>query len=135
MCIFFIIITLFIYVRTHNTITTAENRATAQQFGIKYGKITPLQPFSFDGCTLFPDTIGRLSFQSVCLTHDIAYWYGGSSEERLAADRKFKAAIADTGLIGSIVQYPMYWSVRLFGASVLLRPINANWGFGYNIDT
>lgn len=113
--------------------TTTELRA-AYQYGTWHNKPTPPQPFIFDGCTLFPDRLGGASFRKACLQHDIAYWYGGTAAERVAADQAFRGAVAAQGLPGTLLHDPMYWSVRLFGDTVLLRLINANWGFGYNVD-
>lgn len=114
--------------------TTTELRS-AYQYGTWLDKPTPPRSFVFDGCTLFPDNVFGSSFRQACLQHDIAYWYGGSAAERLAADRSLRTQVAAAGAWGTVLQYPMYWSVRVFGASVLLRPINANWGFGYNTDS
>ena len=38
----------------------------------------PSYPFTTDGCTLWPDGF----WQSCCVEHDMAYWCGGSAEER-----------------------------------------------------
>lgn len=125
---------LVIIERAKLPVTTSTLREAAQEFGAKKAKAIPPQPFIFDGCTLFPDRLLNTSFQDACLVHDIAYWYGGSAAERLTVDQNFRANIANTGQIGAILQYPMYWGVRIFGGGVLLKPFNANWGFGYNTD-
>ena len=48
-----------------------------------------LKPFTSDGCSVFPD--GNLEQQSLwvncCIRHDLAYWKGGTYEERLASDQ------------------------------------------------
>jgi|AntRauTorckE6833_2_1112554.scaffolds.fasta_scaffold00807_15 hypothetical protein len=113
-------------------VPTVTELRDAYQYGQTNDKPTPPQPFRFDGCTLFPDQILGTSFRQACLQHDIAYWYGGSAMERLTADQAFKQAIQAEGFVGRLFQQPIYWSVRLFGDTILLRPLNANWGFGYN---
>lgn len=120
--------------RMHVPIPTTTELRTAYQYGVWQDKPTPPRSFSFDGCTLFPDQIFNTSFREACLAHDIAYWYGGPDKERHLADHKFRVQVANAGPMGTLLQYPIYWSVRAFGASVLLQPINANWGFGYNTD-
>lgn len=118
--------------RMHTPIPTTTELRAASNFGVTKEKPTPPRSFTFDGCTLFPDQVFGTSFRRACLEHDIAYWYGGTAAERKQADLTFKEALAKQGILGTSLQYPMYWSVRLFGDTFLLRPINANWGFGYN---
>ncbi|HBT84144.1 MAG TPA: hypothetical protein DEB35_12385, partial [Desulfuromonas sp.] len=56
-----------------------------------------LAPFSSDGCSLFPDgTLAeRTRWCDCCLTHDIAYWQGGSAAEREAADAALRACVRE----------------------------------------
>jgi len=53
-------------------------------------------------CTFFPEG----AHTHCCLAHDEAYHAGGSSADRLAADRALRACM-DSGLV--------YWAVRIFG--------------------
>lgn len=112
--------------------TTSDMRENADAYGRLYGKPTPPQPFVYDGCTLFPDTLPGLDLTEACLLHDIAYWYGGEKTERKTVDTRLKGAVASQGIFGQIMQYPVYIGVRLGGDSFLTRIFNANWGFGYN---
>src|SRR5438105_15626174 len=52
-------------------------------------------PFSTDGCSLFPDRslIGNEDWRRCCVTHDLAYWRGGTSDARLNADLELKACV------------------------------------------
>ncbi|RLC96756.1 MAG: hypothetical protein DRI46_13590 [Chloroflexi bacterium] len=93
--------------------------------------LVPDLPFVYDGCTLFVDSILWSDFSHACYVHDIAYWIGGTSEERKAADQSLAKAVAKTGLIGKLVEYPVYIGVRIFGNSPLTKALNANWGFGW----
>ena len=91
----------------------------------------PPKPFVYDGCTFFVDSFFTSDFTQSCLRHDMAYWRGGTDEERKVADTKLKAEIQKEGLFGNIVAYPAYLAVRLFGDSFLTRSVNAHWGFGW----
>jgi len=133
--VFFIILlaTGFLFLeRRQMPETTNEMVAEAKNFGLAQGKEAPPRSFVFDGCTLFLDGFGDSSFLSACLDHDIAYYYGGTQEERLMADKIFKDDISQSGQVGKVFQYPMYWAVRLLGDSFIARLQNASWGFGYN---
>ena len=118
--------------RSTTPTTTPAMQAAAIAYGEQHNLPRPPRPFHFDGCTLFPDTIGKADFTRACLEHDIAYWYGGNADERKAVDQTFKSAVATSGVAGNLLQWPMYGAVRLFGDTILLRPLNANWGFGHN---
>jgi hypothetical protein len=54
-----------------------------------------LRPFTSDGCSLFPDSslVSEDDWCSCCFEHDIAYWRGGTAEERDIADRKLQACV------------------------------------------
>lgn len=110
--------------------TTSRMKERAQEYGEEQGKDTPVNPFTFDGCTLFPDRFLDSSFKEACLKHDIAYWYGGSKEERKEADLQLKEEVSEAGFSGAILQYPIYWGVRVFGDSFIARHFNAHWEFG-----
>ncbi len=111
--------------------TTAEMQMRAQEFGEERGRERPPQDFHFDGCTLFPDGLPGARYQEACLDHDIAYWYGGGPKERLQADRVFRREVAESGPLGPVLQYPVYWAVRVFGDSIFAEHFSAHWGFGY----
>ena len=52
-----------------------------------------LSDFSSDGCSLFVDGTFENPelWKECCLKHDIAYWRGGTEEERASADLAFKS--------------------------------------------
>jgi hypothetical protein len=58
-----------------------------------------LAPFTSDGCSSFPD--GTPANQSLwldcCVRHDLAYWRGGTYEERLKADLALEQCVAKAG--------------------------------------
>jgi hypothetical protein len=85
--------------------------------------LIPPYPFKTDGCTCFPSG----GYDECCVRHDLAYWYGGSNEEREAADIQLMKCAADKG-------YPKTGIILRFGASVggvswLSTPFR--WGFGW----
>lgn len=112
--------------------TTAEVRALAVRSTLEARKTIPPRDFKFDGCTLFPEHILGLNLTRACLDHDIAYWAGGTAEERAAADQAFKTAVAAAGKAGTIVAPLVYFGTYLFGDTWLTKLFDANWGFGWN---
>ncbi len=56
---------------------------------------TNLAHFSSDGCSLLMDGTFENPelWKECCLTHDIAYWKGGTEENRHEADLAFKARV------------------------------------------
>ena len=67
------------------------------------------------------------SWQSCCVEHDMAYWCGGSAEERRATDALFRACVTDHG--GRALAALLYWSVRVSGNPWL--PVYWRWGYGW----
>jgi hypothetical protein len=86
----------------------------------------PLPPseFSSDGCSLWPDNV----WVECCVIHDTVYWIGGTSEERIQADRELSQCVSSTShpVIGSI----MYYGVRAGG--IYWMPTPYRWGFGWD---
>lgn len=78
--------------------------------------------FTTDGCSRFPDD----GWAGCCVVHDIAYWCGGSEDDREAADRWFRGCLdGKTHLLSGL----MYWGVRLGGAA--FWPAPWRWGYGW----
>jgi len=89
-----------------------------------------LQAFTSDGCSLFPDgTIGdRATWCECCLQHDIAYWRGGTGDERKKADEELRACVlVRTG--DKALADAMYLGVRAGGHPVF--PTWYRWGYGW----
>lgn len=88
-----------------------------------------LAPFTTDGCSDFPD--GTPSQQSLwldcCIRHDLAYWKGGTREERLGADQALRECVAQAGepKIADI----MLAGVRMGGSPYF--PTSYRWGYGW----
>jgi hypothetical protein len=83
--------------------------------------------FKTDGCTLFPDG----DYKNCCVSHDLAYFNGGTLRERLRADNVlFKCVANKKGWWHKIVAPVMWTGVRIGGVSFLPTPFR--WGFGKN---
>jgi len=88
-----------------------------------------LAPFTTDGCSDFPN--GTPSQQSLwldcCIRHDLAYWKGGTREERLAADQALQSCVTQAGEpeIADI----MLAGVRVGGSPYF--PTSYRWGYGW----
>ena len=90
---------------------------------------TELQPFTSDGCSRFPDGTLQSSdlWRSCCEAHDLAYWRGGTREERAAADAELQRCVAGTGQDG--IAGIMLIGVRLGGSP--WWPTSYRWGYGW----
>jgi len=92
-----------------------------------------LHPFTSDGCSLFPDAsiINEDDWCSCCFEHDLAYWRGGTYEERESADLQLKECVlakTDNEALASA----MYEGVRLGGSPYFLTWYR--WGYGWSFD-
>ncbi|MES2624378.1 MAG: hypothetical protein V4628_03810 [Pseudomonadota bacterium] len=88
-----------------------------------------LKPFISDGCSSFPDgTIEQNElWLDCCLTHDRAYWKGGTFAERERADLTLEACVAKVG--ESEVATMMLIGVRVGGSPYW--PTRFRWGYGW----
>ena len=92
-----------------------------------------LRPFSSDGCSLFPDSslISKADWCSCCFEHDLAYWRGGTSDERKAADSRLKDCVSEkTG--SETLATLMYEGVRFGGSPYFYNWYR--WGYGWSYD-
>jgi len=91
----------------------------------------PMAAFATDGCSMFPDgaLIGKADWCSCCVAHDLAYWQGGTSSERLKADQDLRncvrAATSDPALADTMLA-----GVRLGGGPYF--PTSYRWGYGWS---
>jgi hypothetical protein len=89
-----------------------------------------LKDFTSDGCSLFPDgTISdRAKWCECCLRHDIAYWRGGTEEDRKQADAALRDCVLErTG--DKALAEAMYLGVRAGGHPVF--PAWYRWAYGW----
>jgi hypothetical protein len=89
-----------------------------------------IKEFTSDGCSLFPDGTfeNRNLWCECCYRHDIAYWKGGTEEERIDADNALRNCVLDkTGSEG--LAETIYAGVRLGGGPEF--PTWYRWGYGW----
>lgn len=88
------------------------------------------QPFSTDGCSMFPDRslIGKSDWCACCLAHDLAYWRGGTVDERLKADEELKSCVFAASGKRELAEL-MFSGVRLGGGPYYFTPYR--WGYGW----
>jgi len=88
-----------------------------------------IKPFTSDGCSSFPN--GTLEqkelWLSCCTAHDIAYWQGGTYQQRLNADLKLKQCVTAVG--EPVIAKLMLSGVRVGGSPYW--PTQFRWGYGY----
>jgi hypothetical protein len=92
-----------------------------------------IRDFESDGCSLFPDgTPGdRTKWCDCCFAHDIAYWRGGSREERKIADRKLRECVLERTGDNALADL-MYHGVRFGGDPAF--PTWYRWGYGWSYE-
>lgn len=113
--------------------TTPAETERALAYATAHQKPLPLRSFYFDGCTAFPDRLPGHTLYEACLNHDIAYWLGGTEDERSAANAAFKQAVTTSGPAGRLLAPIMYAAVQYGGNNWFSRTvIGSNWGFGWN---
>lgn len=89
-----------------------------------------LHDVTSDGCSYFPDGDAEnpVRWCDCCVTHDLAYWRGGTAEEREHADAALRdCVLARTGR--QTLANQMYRGVRLAGTPLL--PTGFRWGYGW----
>jgi hypothetical protein len=90
-----------------------------------------LLPFTSDGCSRFPDgflyKVDKIQWQHCCVRHDIAYWQGGTADQRLKADQALNLCVASTE--APIIGEAMYLGVRVGGYNRF--PFTWRWGYGW----
>lgn len=89
-----------------------------------------IKPFTTDGCSAFPG--GTVEQQSLwthcCIRHDLAYWKGGSYQERLEADEVLSTCVSKVG--EPEIAEIMLAGVRVGGSAYLPTPFR--WGYGWS---
>ena len=106
----------------------------AMVFVLSAYKSSPgLAPFTSDGCTLFPDSsiISNQDWHECCFDHDVAYWMGGTREQREAADLALRDCVLEkTG--DKQLASMMYQGVRFGGSPYFYNWYR--WGYGWSFD-
>lgn len=92
---------------------------------------SPLRDFTSDGCSLFPNQslITKDDWCECCFEHDLAYWRGGTEEERESADLALRECVLrKTGNEG--LAEVMYRGVRFGGSPYFYNWYR--WGYGWD---
>lgn len=88
-----------------------------------------IMPFTSDGCSAFPN--GTFEQQelwlSCCAAHDLAYWQGGTYQQRVEADQELRSCVE--GLGEPAIAALMLAGVRVGGTPYL--PTEFRWGYGW----
>jgi hypothetical protein len=118
-----------VYRFDHVRASALESRAAQACSDLGQPAGPPDRAFATDGCTLWFDGwwTGR-TWQQCCVEHDIAYWCGGSREQRRTADDELRACVAAEydGWMGAVM-----W----LGSRVAAHPeVPAHWRWGYGVD-
>ncbi|NBB78451.1 MAG: hypothetical protein GVY36_03270 [Verrucomicrobia bacterium] len=94
-------------------------------------KNSELADFTSDACSLFPDRslIDSKDWCACCVEHDIAYWQGGTAEQRLAADEELRACVLEK-TADPVLADAMFNGVR-FGGSPYFHNWY-RWGYGWS---
>jgi len=90
-----------------------------------------LSDFTSDGCSLFPDRslINSDDWCECCLEHDIAYWQGGTEDQRKVADQVLRDCVLEkTG--NQALAEAMYQGVRFGGSPYFYNWYR--WGYGWS---
>lgn len=77
---------------------------------------------------MFPDSLEDTDWCHCCVVHDLAYWKGGTSSERHAADEALRLCVAKTTNDENLAE-AMFQGVRIGGAPYSLAPYR--WGYGW----
>jgi hypothetical protein len=100
--------------------------------------------FSSDGCSGGMSWLWRTlsgagpPWEGCCVSHDFAYWQGGTRAERREADRALRRCVhanaREYALIGQCLITALAWimwaGVRLAGGPYL--PVHWRWGYGWH---
>jgi hypothetical protein len=88
-----------------------------------------LDDFTSDGCSAFPDGTyeEKELWHFCCVAHDIAYWVGGSSADREAADQALMSCVEAVGK--PVIAKLMLAGVRVGGTPWL--PTRFRWAYGW----
>jgi hypothetical protein len=81
-----------------------------------------MRPFTNDRCSYFFDG----NWGECCISHDFAYWKGGTGKERKIADQEFRSCLKEK--TNDALAQMMYLGVRIFGG---LRNTTHTWGYGW----
>ncbi len=94
------------------------------------GNKVEISEFATDGCSRFPDhsLISNHDWCHCCVVHDLAYWRGGTAEERLVADEALRDCVETTTRNRALAEV-MFAGVRAGGGPYFYT--SYRWGYGW----
>lgn len=94
--------------------------------------VESLGPFTTDGCSMFPDrsALSKADWCSCCVVHDLAYWRGGTAQERLEADKGLQACVLRASGNAALADL-MFAGVRSGGGPYFYTPYRWAYGWSY----
>lgn len=87
--------------------------------------------FSSDGCSAYPDGLPHTEeyeWLHCCMTHDMAYWAGGTHEEKVKADAQLGQCVAEA----STVSHGRMMEMGVIIGGVPYISTSWRWGYGWN---
>ncbi len=100
-------------------------------FATNLAQANELKPFKTDGCSLWMDgpPLYPNLWRHCCVAHDLAYWQGGSKEQRTQADNVIRACVqdaADSKGMANYMQGMIHWGGSPYWMNYY------RWGYGWN---
>jgi hypothetical protein len=94
-----------------------------------FAQAKEIKPFTTDGCSAFPNGTDKQNelWLACCTLHDIAYWQGGTYQERVNADNALNTCVKQVG--EPTIAALMLAGVRVGGTPYLPTPFR--WGYGW----
>jgi hypothetical protein len=95
------------------------------------GSEAELKSFRSDGCSLFPDgtPLDKNQWCDCCFEHDLAYWKGGTEEERLRADLELRECVLEKSGSEELADL-VFEGVRAGGSPYFYNWYR--WGYGWS---
>lgn len=112
--------------------TTPVETVRAHAYAKEHEKELPPIAFYQDGCTAFPDWLPMHNFYEACLNHDIAYWLGGTEEERVLANQVLADQVRSLEPLGPFLAPIMYTAVQYGGNNWISYQLGSEWGYGWH---
>jgi hypothetical protein len=90
-----------------------------------------IKPFKTDGCSMWMDgpPLYPNLWRHCCVAHDLAYWQGGTKEQRSMADNAIQACVLEAAESKGMANY-MHGMIRWGGSPYWMSLYR--WGYGWN---
>ena len=96
----------------------------AAEYCMRFRGETPPHHFTTDGCSMSTND----GWVDCCVEHDVAYWCGGTGDDRQRADATLRECVARDH--SATLARLMYWGVRLGGTP--WQPLPWRWAYGWD---